>query len=564
VQIDVETLRNNCKTLRLLYVEDDLNARDATLKLFHHFFDHITVAKDGEEGFETFKKGNFDLVISDINMPKKDGLQMLQEIREIPSDVPFLLLSAYSENEYFTRSISLGADYFIIKPIQQEQFFDALTKVVRKIEYKKLSHEYQQHLEHELTQRTQEIVHKLYNDELTSLSSRYAFFEDMGVHKQSIVYLIDIENFHIINDIYGHEAGNAVLKDFGRFLTAFADKFDLKAYRLSGDEFALMKENSNFDKETIIELIHDLYDRLKQTQFISQKERIRLHLHVGIACGNDNLFEHASIALDYAKANTKDFAFYSSENDRTKEQHRISEERHVIQHAIDEEGIVAVYQGIVDRNGNICKYETLMRLKEKNTGHLISPSHFLSTSIQTGQYDFLSMEIMKQGMNVIENSTHVLSFNFSYRDIVNIDFLDELENFFLRVPDAGSRIVFEITEGESMESYDIVKSFLSRFRKYGIKIAIDDFGTGFSNFSYILEMEPDYLKIDASLIKDIDTNPKSLTLTKAIIDFSKKLNIKVIAEFVHNETIFRMLKELDVDEYQGFHFAEPVCKNEIV
>jgi EAL domain-containing protein (putative c-di-GMP-specific phosphodiesterase class I) len=150
-----------------------------------------------------------------------------------------------------------------------------------------------------------------------------------------------------------------------------------------------------------------------------------------------------------------------------------------------------------------------------------------------------------------------LSFNFTYSDIVNTEFLNKLELFFKKVPDSGSRVVFEITENESMESYDVVKEFINRFRKYGIRIAIDDFGSGFSNFNYILEMEPDYLKIDGSLIKDIDTNPKSLTMTEAIVNFSKKLGIKVIAEYVHSEKIFIMLRDIGVDEFQGFYFAQP-------
>ncbi len=560
---DINRLQNSCKVLKLLYIEDDEDARNTTVKMFKHFFDEIFVAKDGNEGMRIFEEEHVDLVISDINMPKKDGLQVLQEVRELSSEIPFLLLSAHSDNEYFLESISLGVDYFILKPVTEEQLYKALLTVVKKIEYKKLTEQYQEELENELEKRTKELVEKLYNDDLTGLGSRYAFFEDTAKPKQMVVYLIDIDNFHVINDIFGHEIGTSVLKDFGQLIETFAKGCDAKAYRLSGDEFALMKEEKELVETQSEALIKQLYEQIKKTEFNYGHDQLKLHVHIGVSFGKDSIFEQASIALDYAKAHATDYLVYSSQKDRTKDQHRILKERHTIQNAIDNDGIVAVYQAIVDREQNICKYEMLMRLKEQDTQKLVTPFHFLSTALMTGLYDILSVEVIKQGLKFIEHSNNVLSFNFTYRDIVNTPFLDELETFFQNVPDAGKRTVFEITENESMESYDIVKSFINRFRKYGIRIAIDDFGTGFSNFSYILEMEPDYLKIDGSLIHDIDTNTNSLTLTEAIINFSKKLGIKVIAEFVHSEKIFLMLKELGVDEFQGYYFAKPIRSDEI-
>lgn len=142
--------------------------------------------------------------------------------------------------------------------------------------------------------------------------------------------------------------------------------------------------------------------------------------------------------------------------------------------------------------------------------------------------------------------------------ILKISLFTKIEEYFITHSGVGQRAVFEITETESIENYDDVKSFIKRFREYGVKIAIDDFGTGFSNFEYILEIEPDYLKIDGSLVKDIDTNSRSYTLVEAIVQFSHRLGIKVIAEFVHSQTIFIMLKDLGVDEYQGFYFSEPL------
>jgi len=224
---------------------------------------------------------------------------------------------------------------------------------------------------------------------------------------------------------------------------------------------------------------------------------------------------------------------------------------------LEEDRVKAVYQGIVDSSGRIVKYETLMRLEEKDTKKLQSPYFFLDVAIKTRLYSYLSSRVIFKALDILKNSDEVLSVNFTYSDIKNTSLIEKIEAFISENKNIGSRLIVEITEDESIENYDDVKAFIGRFRSYGVKIAIDDFGTGFSNFEYILEVEPDYLKIDGSLVKDIDTNKRSFTLVEAIVQFSHKLGIKVIAEFVHSKTIFEMLKDLSVDEYQGFYFHEP-------
>ena len=92
----------------------------------------------------------------------------------------------------------------------------------------------------------------------------------------------------------------------------------------------------------------------------------------------------------------------------------------------------------------------------------------------------------------------------------------------------------------------------------GCKIAIDDFGTGYSNFEYLVKLKADYIKIDGSLIKDIDKNRISEIVCKNIVNFARDLNMKTIAEFVENESIFNKVKELGIDYSQGYYFDKPL------
>ncbi|NOX16336.1 MAG: EAL domain-containing protein [Epsilonproteobacteria bacterium] len=560
MSIDIKELVRMSRGLKLLYVEDDKNARQTTLKMLSNFFQDITIAVDGKDGIEKFKSKKIDLILSDINMPNLNGLEMLKIIRELNSDIPALLLSAHNDSDYFMEAIELDIDGYILKPLVFEQFAKTLFKIVQKLNLLILKDNYQKNLENEVKKRNAELEHKLYFDSLTNLLSRYSFFLDIKKLYSPIILLLDIDKFKVINEVYGIDIGSIVLQKFAYFLQLMTKNDFCKLYRLSADEFAIVDSSKHIDTEKYEELIKNIFKKLHHFKITIDKNIISIDITIGLSTVETNSYESAKIALDYAKKHKKPFMMYSSAIDYRKENSLALRYRDEISLAIDEDRVTAVYQPIVDEKAQIVKYETLMRLKDRGSNKLISPFHFLEVAIKTRLYEQLSSIIVFKALQLLYLTDKILSINFTYSDIKNGLFIQKIENFLSQNDRVGQRTVFEITESESIENYDDVKSFIKRFRKYGVKIAIDDFGSGFSNFNYILEVEPDYLKIDGSLIKDIDTNESSCILVEAIVQFSHKLGIKVIAEFVHSKKIFDMLKELGVDEYQGYYFYEPLQK----
>ena len=121
----------------------------------------------------------------------------------------------------------------------------------------------------------------------------------------------------------------------------------------------------------------------------------------------------------------------------------------------------------------------------------------------------------------------------------------------------ADRIVFEIVEDEDVRNVQRVSTFIERVKKMGAKIAIDDFGSGYSNFSYIQKIKPDYIKLDGSIIKDIDVNKDSFVIARAIVAFARDLGIKTIAEYVHSKEILQICKDIGVDEFQGYYIGVP-------
>ena len=545
------------QTLKLLYVEDDEDARNTTLEMLKNFFTDISVAVDGQEALDIFHEKTFDLIISDVNMPKLDGIDMLKEVRSIDADIPVLIFSAHNEVRYFIETIKLGVDGYILKPLKLSQFILVIRKVVEKISLKQQSENYQEYLEKEVQIRTKELQTKLYYDSLTGLLSRYSFFKDIERIDCPIVFIIDIDEFKIINELYTTTVGSIVLKEFANFLLDFTKDSNYQLYRLASDEFVLWDRTQQIDLQKYENDIKRFFNMLKNFKVEVEKDSISVDVTIGFSTAQHDAYESAKVALEFAKNNKKRYAMYSTAIDRRKYEKDALSWKKTIKSAVDDNRVIAVYQPIVDKFGKAVKYETLMRIKDLND-ELIYPYDFLDTAVKTKCYDELSSIIVFEALRLLDTSDYKLSLNFSYSDIKNSTFLNEIEVFFRADKELGSRAVFEITQSESTQNYDDVYKFIKRFRVYGIKIAIDDFGNGFSDFKHILEVRPDYLKIHGSLVENIHTNEESYILVKAIVRFSHELGIKVIAEHVHNEEIFDMLKEINVDEYQGFYFSKPL------
>jgi EAL domain-containing protein (putative c-di-GMP-specific phosphodiesterase class I) len=161
-----------------------------------------------------------------------------------------------------------------------------------------------------------------------------------------------------------------------------------------------------------------------------------------------------------------------------------------------------------------------------------------------------------------ENSRYEFNINLSIEDIMN----SEIFNYIiekLKKSSASKRVTFEILESESIEDFEKIEKFIYEIKRYGAEIAIDDFGSGYSNFSYLIKLKANYIKIDGSLIKDIDINESSLLVVETIVTFAKKLGMKTVAEYVHSSVVMNKVKELGIDYAQGFYIDEPTINRDL-
>jgi len=419
-------------------------------------------------------------------------------------------------------------------------------------------------LEEKVNLRTQELNDKLYFDELTKLKNKYALLAELNKQESLTLFIVDIESFDDINELYSYQVGNTVLIEYAEFLLDFCKDKTYELFRVYGNTFALLDKDVivNFNKYE--DHIHELIEGTKK--YKAQIDELNIKIDIDIALGaaifQDNPLRKANLALKHAKKNHKSFFVYSSLLDENEKIKNVVMWREQIKDAIINDKMVPFYQPILNRDKQIIKYETLMRMKkteDNKDDNYISPFFFLDIAIKTKQYARLSEIIIRKALHLAKEGSYSISINLSFADIEDPRLNEMLDEYFHKFnKDLCSRVIFEILESDHITDYKIFEEFIFKYRKLGIRFAIDDFGTGYSNFTHILAIRPDYIKIDGSLIKNIDTDNDSLELVKSIIRFSQELHIKTIAEFIHNKEVFDIAHELGIDEFQGFYFSPPV------
>ena len=391
-------------------------------------------------------------------------------------------------------------------------------------------------------------------DTLTGLGNRYKLTSDILKSKKPALAILNIDNFSQINDFYGHIVGDHIIKEFGDKINKNKCEKECMVYHLQGDEYVLF--NSNISKDEFLHKIKRILKKLEDMKVVVQGEYLSFSFSLGISFeSSKNILTTADMALKIARKENKTLIVYRDDISLTKEYQNNLKWSKKVKEALQEERIVPVFQAIVNNEtGAWEKYESLVRLEDNSK--LITPYFFLDISKQTKHYTSITKVMIEKSFEMFKDKELEFSLNLTIEDILN----NEIQTFIFTILDfynIGSRVVFEIVESESIENFDEVLKFINKIKSYGCKIAIDDFGTGYSNFEYLMKLNADFIKIDGSLIKDIDSNKNGQIVVSTIVDFAKKMGIKTIAEFVETKEILDIIKELGVDYSQGYFFSQP-------
>jgi len=416
-------------------------------------------------------------------------------------------------------------------------------------------------------------------DFLTELPNRRMFLccmeKEMNKSNRSgkkvALLFIALDHFKEINDTFGHQWGDKVLKESAQRITDCVHDSDIVA-RLDGDEFTLII--GDLDDPTVVARIADNILNALSKSFHIETEVAHVTASIGITFYPDN-----ATSVDELLKNADQAMYVAKEKGRSRYQYYTPS----IQKAALARGIIVnnlpgallnnefhvVYQPIVElASGVIHKAEALIRWQHPTHG-LISPADFISISEETGLIIDIGEWVFQQAAQQVKkwrtlydkdfqisvNTSPVQYHDSEYKLSRWLDYLHSLEL-------SGNAIVAEITEGVLMDTHGDIVDMLRSFREDNIRISLDDFGTGYSSLSYLRKFDIDYLKIDQSFVRNMQSGSKDIALCEAIIAMAHKLGIKVIAEGIETEEHRDLLTAAGCDFGQGYLFSKPVPPDE--
>lgn len=390
-------------------------------------------------------------------------------------------------------------------------------------------------------------------DPLTLSGNRVKLDDDIKKHYSNNLAVIDIDSFGLINDFYGYKVGDELLVKFAQTLSSYLDS-SFSLYRLEADRFAIL--NTSLENDAFVVAISTLNTKMTRASIQTSLKEFDIVTTTGISFeSNESLLATAEITNKYAKEVKKHVLVYSNDLGIEKRFEENITWTNKIRQALIDNRFVLFFQPILNNHtGKIEKYEGLIRMIDLDDA-VISPYFFLDVAKSTKQYFAITQKVIQLACEKFADVDAEFSINLTIEDIVN----DELFAYMVDMFDSygvTNKVVVEIVESENISSYEKVFSVIDNLKHIGCKIAVDDFGTGYSNFDYLIKIRANYIKIDGSIIKNID-NPQTKELVKVIIAFAKSMGYKTIAEFVSSQEIFDEVKRLGVDYSQGFFIAPP-------
>lgn len=412
-------------------------------------------------------------------------------------------------------------------------------------------------------------------DTLTGLPNRMAFneqanelFSQFDRSKAISVCYIDVDNFKYINDKYGHEIGDRVLRQVAKGLSQsvseyFSDRSQSSAYRLSGDEFVVLAlDVSEEDIRGCGQSILALFEN----GLLVGEASYPVTVSLGTAstqseqCTLSELMSNVDLAMYQAKKSGKNCIAKYSET-LARQHRRMQNIELAIKSPGFEEELHLNYMPIVDRNKRLRSLEVLLRWNSPTLG-MVPPDEFIPLAESIGAFSRIDLWVIEQ---VFINAPMLLetfpmvkyvSINISSAELNSITFVDELASLAERHEVSNGYFVLEVTETFATGNQEQVHENLSRIRSLGFRIAIDDFGTGYTSVMQMLNYPADAIKFDRSLIKRI-SQQQNVATAKALVELCKLQGLLVVAEGIETEEQFELLNDIGCSYQQGYFHGKP-------
>ncbi|MGE0859970.1 MAG: putative bifunctional diguanylate cyclase/phosphodiesterase [Gammaproteobacteria bacterium] len=423
----------------------------------------------------------------------------------------------------------------------------------------------------EKDQAQRRLAYQASHDALTALCNRTEFeyrlrqvVQDRRQGRRPhAVCCMDLDQFKLVNDTCGHGAGDELLRRLSGVIATHVRQGDTLA-RLGGDEFGILMYDAGLNEAML--LIERLRDMIENFTFLWERRQFKVTASFGVAIITDDydsvtdVLRDADTACFLAKDRGRNCVHVHVQDDDT-----VSERRkqmawiNRIDAAMTDGRLLLARQAIVRATGGGARHwEALLRLRDED-GDVILPGQFLPAAERYGMMPRLDRFVVDRVVDYLDNDPEgddVYGINLSGASLGDDRLLAHVHERVRRCV-APARLCFEITETSAISNLAQVSEIIRELRALGCGFALDDFGTGMASFDYLRSLPVDFLKIDGSFIKDIDENPISHAMVRAVHDIAHLMGMRTIAEYVETEAIATVLRGIGIDYLQGYHYGRP-------
>jgi diguanylate cyclase (GGDEF)-like protein/PAS domain S-box-containing protein len=429
---------------------------------------------------------------------------------------------------------------------------------------------------HDVTENrsmARQLSYQASHDALTGLINRREFETRLQSALEStrsgnehhVLCYLDMDQFKIVNDTCSHSAGDRLLKDVAAILQAGLRETDVLA-RIGGDEFGILLKNCLL--EDAVGITENLLAMIRTINNDNRVVTFEVNASIGIAVldpGSESItaiMRRADLACYAAKDHGRNrIHIYQDGDQELTRRHGEMKWVSRLTEAIKTERLVLYCQDIAPvrpDSGKRHHFEVLVRMMDK-AGELVMPGKFLPAAERYNLVLALDRWVIARSFAwyAASRQDQVMSINLSGSSLADDSILGFVKDALARHSVPPSSVCFEITETAAIANLDCAIRFINELRQLGCLFALDDFGSGLSSFSYLRNLPVNYLKIDGSFIRGLDTDPVNAAMVNAIVQLGKVMGIETIAEFVENETILQLLTEIGVDYAQGYGIARP-------
>ncbi|HWI52809.1 MAG TPA: EAL domain-containing protein [Symbiobacteriaceae bacterium] len=423
----------------------------------------------------------------------------------------------------------------------------------------------------DVTERRQQEEHLRFlalHDPMTGLPNRRALQEGLeklvarsSPERRGAMIVLDLDHFKVVNDTLGDTGGDDLLIALTRLLQTSLRAGDLLT-RFGGDQFAVLV--GGISAEAARNRAESLRQAVSDFRFQRGGHSVSLSASVGVAMVDGALDPSGVKALAHAallaakEAGKNQVALYQSERDKPTD---LAEENRLaagIKEGLRENRFRLHFQPVVHlEEGHVDHYEVLIRLEQPD-GSLLLPGAFLGAAERFRLMPAIDRWVLEQALAVLRERPRLRLFvNLSGQSLSDESLLAYTEARLRESRDLVGRLSFEITETAAVRDIERVRLWMGRLKGLGCRFALDDFGIGFSSFTYLRSLPVDFVKIDGSFIRNLDTDPTNRSLVEAMYTAAHTLGKVVVAEWVENEAIAEVLREVGIEYGQGYRWGKP-------